>query len=95
MQCLAIYKGHQFYSIYHMNISKIFVLEYIKNLEKVFLGWLNVKHMHVVFEVGIKELYPAYCFVYHTFKTVSTKMSRDGFVYPRVVTCARNSEMIQ
>lgn len=32
--------------------------------------------MHVVFEVDIKELYPAYCFVYHAFKTVSTKMSK-------------------
>lgn len=37
--------------------------------------------MHVVFEVDIKELYPAYCFVFHTFKTVSIKMSKELGLY--------------
>lgn len=37
-------------------------------MKKVFLGWLYVKRVHVVFEVDVKELYSAYCFVYSSFK---------------------------
>lgn len=41
--------------------------------------------MHVVFEVDIKELHPAYCFVYNAFKTVSTKMSKELDLYITVL----------
>lgn len=65
---------------------KSFCLRIYKKLrKKVFLGWLNVKHMHVVFEVDIKELYPAYCFAYHPFKAVNSQMSEELDLYITVV----------
>lgn len=41
--------------------------------------------MDVVFEVDIKELYPAYCVIYHPFKTVTSKKSEELDLYITVL----------
>lgn len=51
-------------------------LSALESMHNVFVGWLNVKNVHVVFELDVKELYTAYCFVYYPFKTVTSKSSK-------------------
>jgi len=41
--------------------------------------------VHLVFEVDIKELHAAYCFVYYPFKTVTNKSSREMNLYITVL----------